>query len=210
MRDEENSSVLSSTTVDVEVPEGVDRRSFLMRSAVIGAAVVITGAEMPARSEGRGGRRRRAAREAAGLDHVPGPERGQEGQGPGDDRARRVLQGRPRPLELAHHRADADHLRLLPALHEAARRPAGEGDRPEGPPVRQPQRHRQGARHRARHPRGAARQGAGHGRPAVPRRDGGEARPDLPGEARRQDLQRSPWPTSSTMRPRATSRTRTP
>ena len=43
MRDEENSSVLSSTTVDVEVPEGVDRRSFLMRSAVIGAAAVITG-----------------------------------------------------------------------------------------------------------------------------------------------------------------------
>ena len=36
---------------------------------------------------------------------------------------------------------------------------------------------------------GPHRQGAGHGRSAVPRRDDGEAGPDLPGEARRQDLQ---------------------
>ena len=36
-----------------------------------------------------------------------------------------------------------------------------------------------------------------------------QAGPDLPGEARRQDVQRCRSPTSSTTRPRATSRTRT-
>ena len=35
----------ASTPADVEIPDGVDRRSFLMRSAVIGAAVVMTGLE---------------------------------------------------------------------------------------------------------------------------------------------------------------------
>ena len=56
----------------------------------------------------------------------------------------------PGPLELAHHRADAHHLRLLPALHQAAGRPARQGHGAQGAPVRQPERHRHGPRHRAR------------------------------------------------------------
>ena len=54
----------------------------------------------------------------------------------------------------------------------------GQGHRPQGPPVWQPERHRQGARHRARLAGGPDRQGAGHGRSAVPRRDEREAGPD--------------------------------
>ncbi len=54
---------------------------------------------------------------------------------------------------------------------------------------RQPERHRQGPRHRARLAGGPHRQGAGHGGSAVPRRDEGQAGPNLSGEARRQDVQ---------------------
>ena len=157
------------------IPAGVDRRSFLMRNAVIGAAAAMTGTDLDARSPRRSRRRRKRQQPKLGTTHLPGPGRREEVQGPGDDRAGRVLQGRPRPLEFAHDRADAHHLRLLPALHEAAGRPAGQGHRPEGPPVRQPERHRQGARHRARLAGGPARQGAGHGRSAVPRRDDRQA-----------------------------------
>jgi L-serine dehydratase len=45
---------------DVEIPEGVDRRTFLMRTAVIGAAVVMTGCDMPKKEQAE-----RAASEAA-------------------------------------------------------------------------------------------------------------------------------------------------
>ena len=173
---------------EIEVPAGVDRRGFLMRSAVVGAAAVITGCS-PA------GPRQQPARPPAAP---PAPEANlspdldvvKKSKGPVMTDDRRVLQGRPRPVEFAHHRADADHLRLLPALHEAAGRPAREGHRPEGAPVRQPQRHRQGPRHRARRPGRHHRQGAGDRRPAVPRRAGRQAGPDLPGQARRQDVQR--------------------
>ena len=93
-----------------------------MRNAVIGAAAVMTGTTWTPEA-----RAAQAAKEAAqpklGADALPRPGRREEVQGPGDDRAGRVLQGRPRPLEFAHDRADAHHLRLLPALHEAAGRP---------------------------------------------------------------------------------------
>ena len=170
-----------------DLPSSIDRRSFLMRHAVIGAAATMTGATWTAAA-----RAQQAAKEAAapklGGGAVARPQRREGIEGPGDDPGRRVLQGRPRPLELAHDRADAHHLRLLPALHQAAGRPARQGDRPEGPPVRQPERDRQGPRHRARFAGRAARQGAGDGRSAVPRRDARQAQPVLPGEARRQDL----------------------
>ena len=64
-----------------------------------------------------------------------------------------------------------------------------QGHGPQGSPLRQPERHRQGARHRARLAGRPHRQGAGHGRSAVPRRDDRQAEADLPGEARRQDVQ---------------------
>ena len=56
----------------------------------------------------------------------------------------------PGTVLVAHDRPDADHLRFLPARGQAAGRPAGAGDRAQGPSVRQPQRDRQGPRHRAR------------------------------------------------------------
>ena len=116
-----------------------------------------------------------------------GPQGREEVQGSGDDHPRGVLQGGTGPVELAHHRSDADHLRLLSALHQAAGRHAGQGHRPEGPPVRQPQRHRQGPRHRARGARRRDRQGAGDGRARVPRQPGRQAGSDLPREAGGQD-----------------------
>jgi len=41
-------ALLTPATMDTDVPEGIDRRTFLMRHAVIGAAVLITGCEKPA------------------------------------------------------------------------------------------------------------------------------------------------------------------
>jgi hypothetical protein len=38
--------------VSQEIPAGVDRRTFLMRSAVVGAAVLITGNHMSAQESG--------------------------------------------------------------------------------------------------------------------------------------------------------------
>ena len=103
------------------------------------------------------------------------PERGEEGEGPGDDDRGRVLQGRPGPFELAHDRSDAHHLRFLPARHQAAGRQARQGDEASGEPVRQPQRDRQGTRHGARRARRAGREGTGDGRPEVPRRPARQA-----------------------------------
>ena len=60
---------------------------------------------------------------------VAGSRCREEGQGPGHDHAGRVLQGRTGALELPHDRPDAHHVRFLPAMHEAAGRSAGEGDR---------------------------------------------------------------------------------
>ena len=179
-----------------ELPPGVDRRTFLMRNAAIGAAAVMTGttwtpeARAQQAANGGGARRRQGACDAQ-VERRPlaRPRCRQEVQRPGDDPRRRVLQGRSRSLELAHHRADAHHLRLLPALHETAGRSAGAGDRPQGASVRQPERHRQGPRHGTRRARGPRRQGAGHRRSALPRRDDRQAAADLSGEARRQDLQ---------------------
>ena len=120
---------------------------------------------------------------------LAGPRGGEEVEEPGDDDARRVLQGRARPLQLPHDRADAHHLRLLSALHEAAARRAGEGDRPEGAPVRQLERDRQGPRHRTRLARRHHRQGTGDRRTRVPRQPRRQAGSELPREARRQDVQ---------------------
>ena len=47
MKDESDGmTTLPPTIAEMEIPEGVDRRTFLVRSAVIGAAVVMTGCNM--------------------------------------------------------------------------------------------------------------------------------------------------------------------
>ena len=177
-RPSKNAKPAAQEASEPMIPSGIDRRSFLMRNAVIGAAAVMTGAVgRPKRAPSRPRRKRgeiSAASAGFQLD-VARPGRREKVQRPGDDGGGGVLQGRPRPFEFAHDRADAHHLRLLPALHQAAGRPTRQGDRPQGSPVRQPERHRQGPRHRARLAGGPDRQGTGHGRSAVPRRDEREA-----------------------------------
>ena len=219
---DQEDELLSTLPELPSVPSGLNRRAFLMRHAAIGAAAVMTGTtwtpEARAQQAATEAAAQQAAKEAAKDACRPQDERRpvarpgcrQEVQGPGDDRGGRVLQGRPRPLELAHDRADAHHLRLLPALHEAAGGPAGAGHRPQGASVRQPERHRQGSRHRARLARRPGGQGAGHRGSPVPRRDDRQAGSDLSGSssAARRSICR--WPTSSTTRRRASSRTRTP
>ena len=179
--------VMKPEDPDFEVPPGVDRRTFMMRSAVIGSAAVITG-----RVAVRGGRRpRRATAPPPKVNVSPDLNVVKKSKGPVMTTLEEFYKVGPGPVELAHHRPDAHHLRLLPALHQAAGRPARQGDRHQGPPLRQPERDRQGARHGARRAGRRDRQGAGDRRARVPRRPGREAGPDLPGEARRQDLQRS-------------------
>ena len=92
--------------VPSEIPEGFDRRRFIMRGAVISAAAVLTGCS---RSENSGPRAAADSRGGCPAGHptrprrsaVCRPERGEERAGPGDDGGRRVLQGWAASLELA-------------------------------------------------------------------------------------------------------------
>jgi L-serine dehydratase len=67
----ESDAPLVPMPAEVEIPEGVDRRSFLMRSAVIGAAVVMTGCDMPKNEQAT-----RAASEAATPPAAPPTAKG--------------------------------------------------------------------------------------------------------------------------------------
>jgi len=62
----EDDRALPTSLPDSEVPDGVDRRSFLMRSACIGAAAVMTGCDMTKEQ-----RAERAASEAATMPAAP-------------------------------------------------------------------------------------------------------------------------------------------
>ena len=171
-----------------EAPTGVDRRAFMMRSAVVGAVAVLTGCA-PAPAAAR--RLAQAPPQPAAARSVARPRRRQEVQGAGDDDDRRVLQGRARAVELAHDRADAHHLRLLPALHQAAARTSS----------------RKATALKVHLFGSLSATGKGHGteraalagiigkepatvEPAFLDEPGRQTRPDLPGEARRQDVQR--------------------
>ena len=103
-----------------EAPTGVDRRAFMMRSALVGAVAVLTGCSA-ATPQQQAAAPPPAPPAAAGQQAVAGARRRQEVEGAGDDDARRVLQGRARAFELAHDRPDAHHLRLLPALPRSCR-----------------------------------------------------------------------------------------
>ena len=111
-----------------DAPAGIDRRAFMMRSALVGAMGVISGCA-PSPEKTAAAPPPTAPPVPAPAHDVARPRCRQEGQRPGDDDHRRVLQGRPRPVELAHHRTDAHHLRFLPARDEAARRSTGAGHR---------------------------------------------------------------------------------
>ena len=199
--------VFSDPELDMnELPPGVDRRAFMMRSAVVGAAAVIAGcapATASAASSRPARRRLRPQPSHPDLDVVKkakGPVMTTIDEfykvGPGPSSSHTIG-----PMRITYDfyqrctKLPADQLAKATALKVQ--------------PVRQPQRHRQGPRHRARRARRHHRQGAGDGRPGVPRQPARQARSGLPGEARRQDVQRHRSRTSSTTRRRATSRTRT-
>ncbi len=183
---DEQESVSIPDVSPADAPEGIDRRTFLMRHAMIGAALLITGCEKPAKEReeaaAAGAKQKKPSAVSKDLNVS------NAAKGTGHDGARGVLQDRARPVELAHDRPDEDHVRLLSALHETPRGSAGESHRAEGPPLWQPQRHRQGTRHRACGPRWAARQRAGHDQSPVPRRTRGESHAAPSPEAWRQDV----------------------
>ena len=108
-----------------EIPPGVDRRTFLMRSALIGATAVMLGRSVSAEE-----RTERSTAEPPPLSNRS--ERREEGEGPRDDDGGRVLQSRAGPIELTHDRPDAHYLRFLPALHQAAGGPTRQGNRAQG------------------------------------------------------------------------------
>ena len=102
----------TSRLLSQEVPPGVDRRNFLIRSAVGGAAAVMMGRSVSAHE--------RTAKALATLPVLPQATSApplskdlnvvKKGAGARADDGRRVLQSGPRPVELAHDRPDAHHL----------------------------------------------------------------------------------------------------
>ena len=165
------------------LPLNIDRRSFLMRNAVIGAAAVMTGTVWTPEA-----RAQQAAKEAAtpplGATLSPDLDVVKQAKGPVMtvvDEFYKVGPGPSSSHTIGPMRITYDFYQRctkLPADQLA------KATGPQGAPVRQPERHRQGARHRARVAGGPHRQGAGHRRSAVPRRDDRQAGADLSGEAR--------------------------
>ena len=168
----------TSRLISREVPAGVDRRHFLIRSAVGGAAAVMTGclvsaAERTAKAVATVPPQAAAAgRDAAARG---GLECREEGAGTGPDDRGRVLQGGPGAVQLAHDWSDAHYLRFLPASHQTAGRQARQGDEASGEPVRKPQRDGQGTRHGTSRARRAGREGTGNRRPEISRQPARQA-----------------------------------
>ena len=130
-----------------EVPPGVDRRTFMMRSAVIGAAAVITGCTPTEKQQ--------TAAASAPPPAVPkgvSPDLDVKKQTKGPvmttiDEFYKVGPGPSSSHTIGPMRITYDFYQRctkLPADQLAKATGA------QGAPVRQPQRHRQGARHRAR------------------------------------------------------------
>ncbi len=151
------------------VPAGVDRRAFMMRTAVVGAAAVLTGCK-PADKDQAGAAApvpaaapKPAAGLSADLDVV------KKAKGPvmtTIDEFYKVGPGPSSSHTIGPMRITYDFYQRctkLPADQLA------KATGTEGPPVRQPERDGQGSRHRACVSRRDHRQGAGHHRPAVPR-----------------------------------------
>jgi hypothetical protein len=105
----------TSRLLSHEVPPGVDRRNFLIRSAVGGAAAVMMGRSVSAHE--------RTAMAIATLPVLPQAASTpplsadlnvvKKEKGPVTDDGGRVLQGRAGSLKLAHDRPNAYHLRFL-------------------------------------------------------------------------------------------------
>ena len=134
----------ASATSASPLAEGIDRRSFLMRNAVIGAAAVMTGTTWTPEARAAQAAKEAAAAARLGADALARPGRREEVQRPGDDRAGEFYKVGPGPSSshtIGPMRITYDFYQRctkLPADQLA------QGHRPQGAPVRQPQRHRQG------------------------------------------------------------------
>ena len=145
--------------VSTEVPPGVDRRTFMMRSAVIGSAAVITGCT-PTEKQQTAARLGGPARASRGtlspdLDVV------KQSKGPVMttlDEFYKVGPGPSSSHTIGPMRITYDFYQRCTKLPPE---PARQGHGAQGAPLRQPERHRQGARHGARRARRDRRQGAG-------------------------------------------------
>ena len=92
------------------VPPGVDRRAFMMRSAVVGAVAVITGCKPADKGQGAAVPPPAAAapKPAGGLSQDL--EVVKKAKGPMMTTIDEFYKVGPGPVQFPHHRADADHL----------------------------------------------------------------------------------------------------
>ena len=170
---------------DAAVPPGMDRRTFMMRSAVVSAAAVIAGCSTP-------------SPEQIAQTPVPAPAVPASSVSPELDVVKRAKGPVMTTLEEFYKVGpgpSSSHtigpMRITYDFYQRATKlPADQLAKAtghQGAPLRQPERHRQGPRHRAGRAGRHRRQGTGDRRAGVPRQPGRESRSDLPGEARRQD-----------------------
>ena len=144
--DDDRDPLDPSASVPSEIPVGLDRRKFIMRSAVVGAATVMVRDRRPRKPLRRRQPHpqrhllRAATRRPAGRR----PECGEEGQRAcvdDQDEARWACPSARTRLVDAHHHDFYQR-------DQTAGRQAGQGDKASGEPVRKPQRDGQGTRHR--------------------------------------------------------------
>ena len=104
-----------------EPPQGSDRRTFMMRSALAAAMVSLTGrplaafAQQPTTTPATPPGTPATPPLGASLDVH------RRARGPIQTTVEEILQGRARAVLVAHDRADADHLRFLSALRPSFR-----------------------------------------------------------------------------------------
>ena len=172
-----------------DIPPDVDRRTFLMRSAVIGAAAVMTGRTVSAQDRLAGAKVAASTKQGTPPPPPLSPDLNvvKKSKGPVMttlDEFYKVGPGPSSSHTIGPMRITYDFYQRctkLPADQLAKATGA------QGAPVRQPQRHGQGPRHRARRTCGIGRKGAGNRGSRISRRPARQARPVFPGEARRQD-----------------------
>ena len=158
LQDDDRDPLGPSPQVPSDIPRGLDRRKFIMRSAVISAAAVMTGCT---RSETERNRPSASSRIPTGgrdigngrwarCPALPDLDVVKKEKGPVLTTADEFYKGGARSVQFAHDWSDAHYLRFLPASHQTAGRQTRQGDGAQGQPVRKPQRHRKGTRHGTR------------------------------------------------------------
>ena len=165
VRDDDRDPLDPSPQVPSEIPAGLDRRKFIMRSAVISAAAVMNGCTRSETERSRSAASSRSGAAGAGW-RPPVPLSAdlnvvKKEKGPvmtTVDEFYKVGPGPSSSHTIGPMRITYD---FYQRCHQAAGRPTRQGDGAPGQPVRQPQRDRQGTRHGTRRARGAGREGTG-------------------------------------------------